>query len=91
MNEKEKADPEKTPNRWRIVGYNILGLIIYTLLCRFTEGGIFLDCLLVGIHFLCCIIVAISVKKWEWVLSAFLVLAIGFSTCVTYLTMPNMH
>jgi uncharacterized membrane protein HdeD (DUF308 family) len=91
MSEEENVDKKKTPNNWAIVCYNILALVFYTLLFRFIDGGIFLDCFFVGIHFLTCIVLSIVAKKWEWVLSAFLVLAIGFSTCVTYLDVPNMH
>ena len=87
----EKTIGKKPPVRWMIVGYNMLALVAYTLLCKLIDGGIVIDCLLVGIQVLLCIIFAIAVKKWEWVLSAFLVLAIGFSTCVTLLDMPNMH
>jgi hypothetical protein len=91
MSEEEKIEEKKSSDRWKIVGYNILALVVYTLLFRLVDGGIILDCLVVGIHVLTCIILAIAVKKWEWVLSAFLVLAIGFSTCVTLLDLPNMH
>lgn len=91
MSEDEKTEEKKSSDRWKIIGYNILALVTYTLLCRSVDGGIMIDCFLVGIHVLACIIVAIGVRKWEWVLSAFLVLAIGFSSCVTFLTLPNMH
>jgi hypothetical protein len=84
-------EEHKAKKRWKVVGYNTLALVIYTLLFKLIEGGVFLDCFVVGIHFLACLIISIGIKKWEWLLSAFIVLAIGFSTCVTYLTMPNMH
>jgi len=81
MSEEEKKPQE----RWKVVGYNMLGLFAYTLLFRLVDGGIIFDCFVVGVHFLVAIIMAIALKKWEWLLSAFLVLAIGFSTCVTFL------
>ncbi len=81
MSEEEK----KTQEKWKVVGYNLLGLVAYTLLFRLVSGGILFDCFVVGAHFLIATIMAIAQKKWEWVLSAFLVLVIGFSTCVTFL------
>jgi len=84
-------EENKTQERWKLVGYNMLGLIVYTLLFRLVSGGIILDCFVVGIHFLIAVIMSIAERKWEWLLSAFLVLAIGFSTCVSFLDMPNMH
>lgn len=91
MTEEEQPEEKKASDRWKSVGYNIGVLVIYTLLLRFVDGGIFIDCLVVGMHVLGCIIAAIAMRRWEWVLSAFLVLAIGFSTCVTFLNVPNMH
>ena len=87
----EENNQEKKAPRWKIVGINLAILLGYTVLCRFTDGGIILDAFLIGIHFTAAIISSIIVKRWEWVLSAFLVLAIGFSTCVSFLDMANMH
>jgi hypothetical protein len=87
----ENNEEKKTSSRWKIVGYNLGALFIYTLISRFTDGGIFLDAFFIAIHFMASIITSIIVRKWEWVLSAFLVLAIGFSTCVSLLDTPNMH
>ncbi len=91
MSEEEMNEGKKSSVKWMIVGYNILTLVVYTLLFRLVDGGIIMDCFVVGLHVLVCIIAAIAMKSWEWVLSAFLVLAIGFSTCVTFLSMGNMH
>lgn len=87
----ENNEEKKVSSRWKIVGYNLGALFIYTLICRFIDGGIILDAFLIGIHFTAGIIASIIVRKWEWLLSAFLILAIGFSTCVSFLDMPNMH
>ena len=88
--EEIKQEP-KPQNRWKIVGINIGVLVIYTVLCRFVDGGIVIEALLIGMQFFAGIIISIVVRRWEWVLSAFLVLVIGFSTCVNFLDMPNMH
>lgn len=90
-NKQEIAPERKASSRWKVVGINFLALILYSLICRFIEGGIFLDAFFVGIHFTAAIITSLIVRRWEWVLSAFLVLAIGFSSCVSLLDMPNMH
>lgn len=68
----------------KIVGYNILALIIYTVLCRLMgkEGGLILDAFIIVGHVFVSIIAAIINKSWAWLLSGLLVLVIGFSTCV---------
>ncbi|HVW12818.1 MAG TPA: hypothetical protein VHB54_03300 [Mucilaginibacter sp.] len=81
-------EENKAQRRWAVVGYNILGMVGYTLLCRLAgEGGILFDCILLVAHFIICVILSIVWSKWEWILSAFLVVAIGFSACVTLLTL----
>lgn len=91
MNEPGKNDEIKATDRWKVVGYNMLALVIYTMICRFIDGGMFLDAFFIAVHFLASIITSIVVKRWEWVLSAFLVVAIGFSSCVTLLTLGNIQ
>lgn len=68
----------------KIVGYNILALIIYTLLSRFAaaDGGPIFDMFFIAIHVFVCIIMSIVARSWVWLLSGILVLVIGFSTCV---------
>lgn len=89
MNEQGENIPK---GEWKIVGFNVLVLCVYTLLLKFVDGGIIFDCVLVGIHFLIGIILAITQRNWGWTLGAFLVLIIGFSTCVTFLGSTwNMH
>jgi hypothetical protein len=75
----------QSENKWKIVGINILILLTYTLLFRLVSDGIIFDCLFIAIHFLVALMLSLINKKWEWLLSAFVVLAIGFSTCVTFL------
>jgi hypothetical protein len=68
----------------KIVGINLLIMVIYTVSCKFTPdlGGMLIDAFLIVIHVVVCVIMAISSKNWVWLISAFLILAIGFSTCV---------
>lgn len=88
----EEVNQEPKPeNRWKTVGINIAGLVVYTLACRLTDGGVIIDAFLITIHFFVAIIMSIAVRRWEWLLSAFLVLVIGFSTCANFLDMANMH
>jgi hypothetical protein len=67
-----------------IVGYNILALAFYTIIFKLAskEGGIIFDAFILFFHVIFCFGMAIGRKSWMWVLSAVLVLAIGFSTCV---------
>ncbi|MEZ2339166.1 hypothetical protein AB6735_26205 [Mucilaginibacter sp. RCC_168] len=76
--------PESQNVNMKIVGYNILALIIYTLLCRLggNEVGLIFDAFIIVVHVFVCIIAAIINKSWAWLLSGILVLVIGFSTCV---------
>ena len=91
MIEDNLPQEKKVPSKWNVVGYNLVALVIYTVICRFIDGGMFLDAFILAFHFFACIITAIILKKWEWVLSAFVVIAIGFSTCVAFLSINNMH
>jgi len=80
-------DPKgKIPEGMKIVGYNMLVLLIYSVVCKIGSrdlGALFMDAFLVGAHVLVCIIVAAGKRSWMWLLSALLVLIIGFSTCVS--------
>jgi hypothetical protein len=80
MNEEKKQSDIK----WQIVAFNTLGLLVYTVLCRFNDAGIIIDCMLVGMHFFIAIILGAALRKREWYFSALIVLVIGFSTCVTF-------
>jgi hypothetical protein len=67
-----------------IVGINIAVLIAYTIYFRFIERGqynIIGVAFLVGIQVALCLILAIFIYHKEFLLSAALVLVIGFSTC----------
>ena len=77
----------------KIVGYNLLAMIVYTIFCKLIPdlGGVLLAAFLIAIHVLVCIVAAVGRKNWLWVLSAFLVLVIGFSTCVALGNIGNMH
>ncbi|WPU92167.1 hypothetical protein SNE25_22865 [Mucilaginibacter sabulilitoris] len=85
-----KSIPVKQQNKgaagMKIVGINILVLVIYTsLLTIGTNGGGFIfDAFLILAHVIVCIVMAITKRSWIWLLSAILVLAIGFSTCVSF-------
>ncbi|PWK78097.1 hypothetical protein LX99_01937 [Mucilaginibacter oryzae] len=73
----------KKPNNMKIVGYNLLVLIAYTIICRFNlNDGAILDMFFIGIHVSAGIILAIVNRSWAWLLSALMVLVIGFSTCI---------
>jgi len=74
----EEVSPKKLPDSVVIVGVNMLVLIAYTVFSKVSEGGIFLDAILIAAQFFICIITAIAQRRWIWVLSAFVVLLIGF-------------
>jgi hypothetical protein len=74
----------KVPDGMKIVGYNILVLVVYTVLCKFSSdlGGLVAEAFLIGIHVLVCIVMAIIKRSGIWLLAGILVLIIGFSTCI---------
>ncbi|PJJ84617.1 hypothetical protein [Mucilaginibacter auburnensis] len=76
--------PEPKKPGMKLVGFNLLTLLGYGALSVIAGKGegLILYALLIVIHFLFCICAAIYKRNWMWVLSAFLILAIGFSTCV---------
>ena len=81
-------EEQKVNSWWKVIGYNFLAMLAYTLLCRIDikGGGIIFDCIFVCLHVFIALILAIALKKWEWFFSALIVLIIGFSACVTLLT-----
>jgi len=80
--EKQPGDKAKPTPGIAIVGYNLLGLVCYTVLMKLGASDSFiLDAFILFFHVLVCIIMAISLRSWPWLLSALLVLIVGFSTC----------
>ncbi|MDB4918624.1 hypothetical protein [Mucilaginibacter sp.] len=67
-----------------IVGINLLVLVFYTLLLKLTtrDASFILDAFILLVHVIYCLGMALGKRSWMWLLSAVLVLAIGFSTCV---------
>lgn len=83
-NNKQGKDP-----RMKIVGYNLLVFVVYGLLlvAVLRDGEAFVMFGFIFIfHFFFCIIAAIVQRKWAWVLSGVLIIIIGFSTCVNFLS-----
>ncbi len=70
-----------------VLGINIGVLAIYTIISKAINGGFIIDAFFIAIQFFACVIIAITEKKWVWILTAFLILLIGFSTCVNFLDM----
>jgi hypothetical protein len=92
----EDSEPEKLPgednkpilqkkpiNGMTIVGINLMVLAIYTLLIKLSGGigGLIINAFILFLHVVLCLGMALDKKSWIWLLSALLVLAIGFSTC----------
>ena len=77
-------EPEEKPlSGMLIVGYNLLGLTAYTIILS-AIGGIAM--LFFGLIFLChfvaCLLLTFGNKQYlYWLLSALIIIVIGFSTC----------
>ena len=85
MTEENKGSPKKY-NAY-IIGINIGVLALYTIISKAIDGGLIIDAFFIAVQFFGCVIMGIAVRKWVWVLTAFLILLIGFSTCVNFLDM----
>ncbi|BAU53632.1 hypothetical protein [Mucilaginibacter gotjawali] len=96
MENKDERDPKKSSKldlfekrkqssrNLAIVGFNILGLAFYTVIYKLSanEANLVIDAFLIVFHVLFCLGMAlVSKRAGMWVLSAVLVLIIGFSTC----------
>jgi hypothetical protein len=71
-------------NGFIVVGINLLVLAVYTFLIKLGGGGIgglIINAFILFPHVVFCLVMALGKKDWIWLLSAILVLAIGFSTC----------
>lgn len=77
----------------KILGYNLLAFVAYTVLAALTnpKEGLILSFFISIAHFVITIIAALVSSRWMWLLAGFLVLVIGFGTCVSNLTLGNMH
>jgi len=82
----------KKPSAMKIVGYNLLVFAAYTVICAVTskDGGFIFDMFLIGIQFFACIIFAIINRSLVWLLSAIMILIIGFSTCVGLINVSGL-
>jgi len=78
----EQRPGNKPGVNMKIVAYNLLTLVSYTILLKFVDEGEIYDALLIAGQLFACLIIAIVQRSGYWVLSGLLVLVIGFSTCV---------
>lgn len=70
-------------NGMKIVGYNLLVLAAYSVVCLPISGGFMLDAIALFFHVLICFGLAIDRRSWFWALGGLLVLIVGFSSCVS--------
>jgi hypothetical protein len=81
--EEANIKPQRQP-KWVVVTINIAVMVAYTVYFRFVDKGQYnfiAIAMLIAIHVLLCLVLAIFVFSKEFLLSAALVLVIGFSTC----------
>jgi hypothetical protein len=70
-----------------VIGINVGVLAVYTVISRALDGGFIIDAFFIAAQFFCCVIIGLGTRKWIWAMTAFLILLIGFSTCVNFLNM----
>ncbi|TFF33615.1 hypothetical protein [Mucilaginibacter psychrotolerans] len=81
--EEANIKPHREP-KWVVVAINIAIMVAYTLYFRFGDQGqenIIAIAMLIVAQVVLCLILAIFVFSKEFLLSAAMVLVIGFSTC----------
>jgi len=81
----EEQQQSKQTENFKVIGGNLLIMVAYTILSRFSGLGGILDCMFLLIHVLTCWGLSLSKKSWVWFLAGLLVLLIGASTCVSFL------
>jgi len=83
-----KAEPKET--KWKtglVVVCNFIIFVIYSLYFKFIQQhDLMLYAFILCFHTIICMLIYALTKKGGWVLSAGLVLFIGFATCTNYLT-----
>ena len=90
-NRTPKKDEAETSSL-KIVGLNLLVFAFYTLICVSMGGEAgFFAFVLAGLQAFVCVIVAVIAKRWIWVLSALMLLVIGFATCLGTFSLGSMH
>ncbi|RYU86558.1 hypothetical protein EWM62_18055 [Mucilaginibacter terrigena] len=79
----EEPEKKKTKTHDIIIGVNMLILIIYTIALRINhdEYNFIVDAMLIALQVVLCLIIAIFTNARAFLLSAALVLLIGFATC----------
>jgi hypothetical protein len=80
------SPPAKNTNntQWIVIGANLLIMVMYNLYFGSQPDHmvIIVVAILIGLHAVICLIMAIFVWRKAFLLSALLVLLIGFSTCL---------
>ena len=79
-----QQQPFKAIQKMKIVGVNFAVLMGYTIISCLV-GGFILDAVCITVQVLFCIGNAIGNRNLWWLLSALMVLIVGFSTCVNFL------
>jgi hypothetical protein len=82
----EPAKPTQDANDMKVVLYNLLVLLLYTVVAKATHGLFLLDAFFIVVHAVACLVIFDQQRRRVWQLSALMVVIIGFSTCSTFLT-----
>jgi len=79
----EEIEKKQTKTQEIIIGINLLILIVYTIYLRVDNNNynFITDAFFITIHVVLCLVIAIFTKPRAFLLSAGLVLLIGFATC----------
>ena len=79
-----EMEKKRSPEKIIIVAINLAILVAYTIYFKTSSKDsltIILEAIAIGIHVITCILLAIVVYRKELLLSALVILLIGFSSC----------
>ncbi|RYD86203.1 MAG: hypothetical protein EOP54_30710 [Sphingobacteriales bacterium] len=78
---------KKPVNGMKVVGLNIGIYAAYCVIMALATGSVLGAYPFLIVHFILCIVLCIALKHLSWLLSAGILLVLGFSTCVAALAM----
>jgi len=78
-----ETEPKKPDANYIVVGINLLIMVVYTAYCRHDSGEmtILSDAFFIAVQVVLCLILCIFMFRKAFLLSAVLVLLVGFSSC----------
>jgi len=74
---------EKLSSAAQILGYNLIALVAYSIICRLLDHNFIIDAFFIMSHMLFALLMAgmYDERRKVWLLSCLLILLLGYTTC----------